>query len=211
MILFPIGKGSSPVLTALAASAPGPVACAACAGVRPWCAAVSALPCRGDATNTLSDTTADPKSALGSVRSKSTKVIVQSVVTPSVSFSSPNEICRSPSVVFKVKATLRAIGNAAGTIPAVGMAAGAGVGAAGAGGAAVGAAGVGAAAAGGVVVESSGEFEIVDVAIFVSPFKTGTRAMISIVNLSTTSYHCAPSLRPPAQILFPQTSYFSFE
>src|ERR1700677_1195074 len=158
MILFPIGRGSTPALTALAASAPGPVACAACAGVRPWCAAVSALPCRGDATNTLSDTTADPKSALGSVRSKSTKVIVQSVVTPSVSFSSPNKISPSPSVVFKVKATLRAIGNAAGTIPVVGIACGAGVGAA----------GVGGAAAVGVVVvlpESSGVFEIVCVAI----------------------------------------------
>jgi hypothetical protein len=93
-----------------------------------------------------------------------------SVVTPSVSFSSPNEICRSPSVVFKVKATLRAIGNAAGTIPVVGMAAGAGVGAAGVGGG--GAAGVVVVVTGAdvavelvVLLESSGEFEIVDVAI----------------------------------------------
>jgi hypothetical protein len=183
MILFPIGRGSSPVLTALAASAPGPVACAACAEVRPWCAAVSALPCRGDATNTLSDTTADPKSALGSVRSKSTKVIVQSVVTPSVSFSSPNEICRSPSVVFKVKATLRAIGKAAGMVPVVGMAAGAGVAAAGAGGAA--AAGLVVVVTGAdvevelvVLLESSDEFEIVDVAIVHLLLKSELRAMI---------------------------------
>src|SRR5271163_3186933 len=94
-----------------------------------------------EATNTLRDTTAAPKSALGSVRSKSTKVIVQSVVTPSVSFSSANEICRSPSVVFKVKLTLSAIGSAAGMIPAAGIAAGGGAMTIGGGAAATGAAG----------------------------------------------------------------------
>src|SRR5271156_6029521 len=101
-----------------------------------------------EATNTLRDTTAAPKSALGSVRSKSTKVIVQSVVTPSVSFSSPNEICRSPSVVFKVKLTLSAIGSAAGMIPTAGIAAGAGAAATGAAGAIGGFTGAGAAATG---------------------------------------------------------------
>jgi hypothetical protein len=63
------------VLTALAASAPGPVERAACPAVRPWCAAVSALPCRAEATNTFSETTGDPKPALGSLRSKSTTQI----------------------------------------------------------------------------------------------------------------------------------------
>ena len=183
MILFPIGRGSSPVLTALAASAPGPVACAACAGVRPWCAAVSALLCRGEATNTLSDTTADPKSALGSVRSKSTNVIVQSVVTPSVSFSSPNEICRSPSVVFKVKLTLRAIGNAAGMVPVEGIVAGAGATGAGAAAAGAGGAGAAAAAAPGVVVVLTGACVKVELAVLLGSSDESEIVAVAILYL----------------------------
>jgi hypothetical protein len=117
IILFPVGNGIPPSCTALAASAAGPVAWAVCVAVRPFWAAVSALACNVDATNTLRETSGSPKGVFVSVLSERTKVIVQFTLIPSVSFSSPKEIWRSPSGVFSSKSTFNAIGRAAGCVP----------------------------------------------------------------------------------------------
>jgi hypothetical protein len=82
-----------------------------------------------------------------------------------VSFSSPNEICRSPSGVFKVKLTLSAIGNAAGMVAVEGVDAGPGVWTTGALGVVDVLAGAGVAVEPAVLLESSVELGIVDVPI----------------------------------------------